>query len=270
MGIREILKESMAEEKIVAVEAAVEKMINESVETKVASLTEDLKKKYDTVSEEYCKKMIVEGVKAEKEKLIAEYDAKFLQLEETTTKNLDRFLDEVVVPQVTNDTIKTIAINETFAPIVTGMKKLLEENHIAIDSEGEAILKEARTEIINLKEQASQAIAGKLLSEERLEKLCSHMFLVEHTEGLSVDLKKRASEIFKDKSFDEIESKLPGFVTFLIESAKAPEGDGKGKKLLKENVAGESPAPEAKQPIKEDEKMGDAEQVVAVADKYMY
>jgi hypothetical protein len=269
MGIRELLKESMAEEKIVAVEAAVEKLISESVEAKVALVTEDLKKKYDTVSEEYCKKMILEGVKTEKENLIKDYDAKFLQLEEKTLKDLDRFLDEEIVSQISNDTIRAIAINETFSPIVTGIKKVLEENHVAIDSEGEAILKEARSEIINLKEQTSQAISAKLLSEERLEKLASHLFLNEHTEGLSVDLKKRASEMFKDKSFDEIESKLPGFVTFLIESTKAPEGDTK-KKLLKEGVAGETPAPETKKPIVDDNKASDADVVVDVASKYMY
>jgi imidazolonepropionase-like amidohydrolase len=270
MTIKEMLKESgMTDEKIAGIEAATEKLISEAVETKVASVSSDLKKKYDTVSEEYCKKMIAEGMKAEKDALIKAYDEKFMILENKTVADLDRFLDEMIVKQISDETIKSIAINETYSPIVAGVKKVLEENHVAIDSEGEAILKEAREEIINLKEQASQAISAKLMAEERLEEVASHFFLTEQTANLTIDQKKRVVEMFKGKSFDEIESKVPSFVGFLIESA-SHKPDEKGKKVLSESAAGESPNVDPLKPIIDNTpNMTDSEMVINAANSLL-
>ena len=232
MNIKEKLKGIMTEEEITKFEGSLQTIIIEQVEAKVATEIDSIKKKYDSVAEEYCKKTISEGIEAERTKLIAEYDTKVLAIEDKVMKGFDVFLETEILPQISNATIKKIAINEAFAPIVVGVKKVLEENFIAVDSEGSSILGEAKEEIVDLKNQLSESIAEKMTLNERLEKVATYLLISESTNGLNEDQKKRVSDMFKDKPFEEAESKIKGFVEFLCESAiagaaaPAPAADG--------------------------------------------
>lgn len=218
MDIKEKLKPIMSEEEITKFETSLQTIINEQVEARLASEIDGIKKKYDAVAEEYCKKTIEEGVEAAKATLIAEYDQKMLVLEDKVMKGFDTFLEQEILPQVSDDTIRKIAINEAFAPIVLGMKKLLEENYVAVDTEGSALLSESKQEIVDLRSQLSESIAEKMALNDRLDKVATYLLISESTNGLNETQKSRVTEMFKDKAFDEVESKIKGFVEFLCES----------------------------------------------------
>lgn len=222
MDIKEKLKGIMNEEEVKKFETSLQTIINEQVEARLATEIDGIKKKYDSVAEEYCKKTIAEGVEAERTKLIAEYDQKMLVLEDKVIKGFDTFLEQEILPQISEDTIKKIAINEAFAPIVAGIKKVFEENYVAVDTEGSSLLSEAKQEIIDLKQQLSDSIAEKMTLNERLEKVATYLLISESTNGLNEEQKKRVSEMFKDKPFEEVEEKIKGFVQFICESAGAP------------------------------------------------
>ena len=276
MDIKGKLKGIMTEEEIQKFESSLSGIINEQVEARLATEIDGIKKKYDAVAEEYCKKTISEGVEAEKTKLIAEYDKKMMALEDKCIKGLDMFLEQEILPQVSEDTIKKIAINEAFAPIVLGIKKVLEENYIAVDSEGSAILSEAKQEITDLKKQVSAQIAEKMTLNERLEKVATFLLISESTNGLNDEQKGRVKDIFKDKPFDEVESKIKGFVEFLCESevkgagnAPAPAADGStpGTGLLAEGaVAAPAVAPA---PVKPEGDVINDIDVIARAERFM-
>ena len=222
MDIKEKLKGIMTEEETKKFESALQTIITEQVEARLAAEIDGIKKKYDIVAEEYCKKTIAEGVEAERQKLITEYDQKMLALEDKVIKGFDTFLEQEILPQISDETIKKIAINEAFAPIVTGIKKVLEENFIAVDTEGSNLLTQAKQEIVDLKEQLSESIAEKMVLNERLEKVAKFLLISESTNGLNEEQKKRVSDMFSDKGFEETEEKVKGYVQFLIESAANP------------------------------------------------
>lgn len=256
MNITEKLKGIMSEDEIAKFEASVQTLINEQVEAKVATEIESIKAKYDAVAEEYCKKMIAEGVESAKQTLIGEYDGKILDIEDKVIKGFDLFLEQEIIPQISDDTITKIAINEAFAPIVTGIKRVFEENYVALDSEGTALLSEAKKEISRLNETLSESISEKMELNERLEKVATHLLMSESTNGLNVDQKKRVSEMFKDKPFEEVEKKIGGFVQFLCESevkrtAKPAEKDSTKPApaskdgVILENAIGDTSEPKA-------------------------
>lgn len=228
MDIKAKLKGVLTEEEIKSYEKSVEALISEQVEARVADEITSIKAKYDTVAEEYCKKMIAEGVEEAKTKLIAEYDQKMVALEDKVVKGLDMFIENEILPQVSDETIQKIAINEAFAPIVTGIKKVLEENYISVDTEGSALLSEAKKEIVDLKSQLSSSIKEKMQLNERLEKVATFLCISESTEGLKPSQKKRVTDMFAGKPFEEVESKIKPFVQFICESEVAgasPDAD---------------------------------------------
>lgn len=277
MDIKGKLKGIMTEEEIQKFESSLSTIINEQVEARLATEIDSIKKKYDAVAEEYCKKAVSEGVETEKTKLIAEYDKKMLTLEDKCIKGLDLFLEQEILPQVSEDTIKKIAINEAFAPIVLGIKKVLEENYIAVDSEGSAILSEAKQEITDLKKQVSAQIAEKMSLNERLEKVATFLLISESSNGLNDTQKGRVKDIFKDKPFDEVESKIKGFVEFLCESeikggagdaAPAADGTQPGTGLLAEGAVA-APAALPVAPVKPEGDVLNDIDVIARADRFM-
>lgn len=277
MNISEKLKGIMTDEEISKFETSVESLITEQVESKLATEIDSIKKKYDSVAEEYCKKMIAEGIEKQKTELIAEYDQKMLVLEDKVLKGFDLFLEQEILPQISDETINKIAINEAFAPIVTGIKKVLEENYVAVDSEGSSILSEAKQEITKLTDQLSESIAEKMQLNERLEKVATYLLISESTNGLNEEQKKRVSEMFKDKPFDEAEAKIKGFVEFICES------EAKKATVVEDAPNANSPAPASADGVIVENAIGDIpapvptvindttnENVTARAERFMY
>lgn len=276
MDIKGKLKGIMTEDEIQKFESSLSGIINEQVESRLVTEIDGIKKKYDSVAEEYCKKTISEGVEVAKKTLIAEYDKKILALEDKCIKGLDLFIEQEILPQVSEDTIKKIAINEAFAPIVLGIKKVLEENYIAIDTEGSSILSEAKQEITDLKKQINEHISEKMSLNERLEKVATFLLISESTNGLNDEQKGRVKEMFTDKPFDEVEGKIKGFVQFLTESevkggagtpAPAKDGTPGAAGVMLEGVAAApGVAPAAVKP--EGDVLQDID-VIARAEKFM-
>jgi len=277
MNIKEKLKGMMSEAEIASFEASVQTLINEQVESRLATEIDSIKKKYDTVAEEYCKKTISEGIEAERTKLIADYDQKILVIEDKVTKGFDLFLEQEILPQISDETITKIAINEAFSPIVAGIKKVFEENYIAIDTEGSSLLSEAKQEIVDLNKQLSESIAEKMALNERLEKVAKFLLISESTNGLNDAQKGRVKDMFESKSFEETEDKIKGFVEFLCESevkagttteADTTPAPASATGIIIENVV-EAPAPEAPAPEATPAPAPLDENVVERADRFM-
>jgi hypothetical protein len=257
MDIKKKLEGIMKPEEIKEFETSVEKMINEQTEARVIEETSKLQKKYDVAAEEYCNKKINEGVEEAKAQLIKEYDDKMDKIDEIVEKTLDTFLESEIIPQVSDEMINKIAINEAFAPIVNGMKQLLENNFVSVDSDGSKLLTEAKNEIINLKKETSDLIAEKIQLNERLEKAATFMLINEKSEGLTENNKKRMTEMFKGKSFDEVEGRINEYVEFLVESSNRNE-DSEDNGMINEDID-----PENKDKDKNDNSNTEDESIMA-------
>jgi len=256
--LKEMLSKILQPEDMTKFESLLTEEINSAVAAAVTAKEKEIKDKYDLLSEEYCKGKVEDGIKEATDRIILEYDEKMVQLSGKVDQQLDLFLEQEILPQITNETIGKIALNEALMPIVSGIKTLLESHGISIDSTGSSILKEARDEIVRLTEENDKNIKEKMLLNEQLESSAKFILVQEKTENLKPEQKKRVVQMFESKGFDETEDKISSFVNFLIESDNHgiadpnKEGKGDGASNANDAGAGAGPAPllENEDPLK--------------------
>lgn len=247
MKIIEKLKDVLKQEDLKELNDQIKQMVNEEVEKRVAVIADEHKEKLDKLAEEYVEKAIAE----EKKNLAEENKKELEEMEDRLIGWLDGFLDEEINEQISDEQLEKIAINETLEPIVKGIKKLFEENHIELDSEGSSLLKTKEDEIEDLKNENSSIMAKNIEYKEILEKVAIKKLIEEKTEGLSDEESKKVSVMAENvNSFDILKEKIDTIVDIVLEesnkSQKSDEnddptptngGDGvKTKKNLHEDV----------------------------------
>ena len=240
MDITDKIKEILSEEDLKVFEEALEKMINEKVGEKVSLKEEELKQKYEEISEKYVTEEVEKRLTEAKVKLVEDYDSKLTNLEKKVVSKLDSFFDHVIAEQISDQMIEKIAINEALLPVVDGIKKVYSENFIELNSDSSKKIAEAKSKIQKLEKQLSESMAKLMQSEERLEKTATYLLISEKTEGMLPSEKEKVVKLFKDKHFTEVKEKIDTFVGMLKESTKStPKVEYKKvqkKKILDESV----------------------------------
>ena len=220
MKLTEKLKDVMKPEDLVELEAGIKTMVNEQVALRVEEKTIELEKK----AEEFCEKEIQEKVEAEKEALIETYEKKMEDLENNMVEKLDNFLDSVITEQISEESIKKIALNETYEPIIKGIQDLFESKYVAIDSDGEKLVKEQKDEVERLRNENSTLIKEKMELSELAEAGAVKLIISEKTDGLTETQKERVNTFCENKTFDEVERQIDSFID-LVEGKEDDEDE---------------------------------------------
>ena len=253
-SITQKISETLSPEDMKIFESAMDKKIKEAV----ALMEEETKKKYDVLAEKYCTKKIEEAtttlktkfdedLTSEKAKLIESYDGKLANLEQKLVSRLDAFHEHEVKNLISDEVIEKIAINETYAPIVDKVRKVFADHFVAIDTDGTAQLTESQKAVKALEKQLSEAIADKIVLEEKMDKTASYLMISEKTQGLKESQKKRVVNMFKDKKFSETQSKIDSFVDLIKESKETRPVQE--KKPLIDSVTSEDDSIPAVKPV---------------------
>ncbi|MEM4260883.1 MAG: hypothetical protein QXG00_06605 [Candidatus Woesearchaeota archaeon] len=217
------LKGVLTEEDLVSLESSIKKLIEESVALKV----EEQKNLLEDEAAKEAVKIIIEKVEEAKQQIDKEYEEKLKTLEESIVNKLDQFLDSEILEKISDKTIEKIAINETYKPIVDGIMKLFEEQFVALDTEGYAILREAKEELEKYENQASELIAEKMELSKQINGLKTKNLLLEKTNMLTESQKERVSKFFEGKDFAEVSEKIDTFISLLNESTNSANKDEK-------------------------------------------
>lgn len=212
------LKETLTEEDQKALETAINSIVEEKVSKDVPLLVEEEKARLEKEYNEKLEKVINEEYEELKTTLNEEYETKVNTLEEQYVEKLDAFLEHEISEQISDEAISKIAINETLAPVVNGIKKVFAENGLELDSEGSALLKEALEEITALKDDVNRLTEENLELNKFLEKMATRDLLGTKTEGMLPEQKERVYNMFEDKSFEEVETKVDEFVDIVLET----------------------------------------------------
>lgn len=207
----------VASEDLSTITDTISEMVAESVDT----LVEEEKTKIEAIAEEYCAQKIEEGVKAVKEELIEEYDSLLEAFETELVEKLDTFLEMEISSKISEDTLKSIAVNETYKPIIEGIKGLFESEYVALDVEGHGLVRRKQSEVEQLEEQLSQALAEKMELQEAAELAATKLLIANKTKDLTESEIVRVQQFFEGKSFDEVNKKIDGFVDIVTESVTA-------------------------------------------------
>lgn len=197
-----------------SIESALKTMVNEKVDIKV----QDRVKELDMLAEEFTNKEVETKLEEAKEELIKEYDQKMEDLETNLVEKLDKFLDSEINENISDEMITKVALNETYEPIVEGIKSLFEEKFVALDTEGHGILKEAKEELEKKDEELSVLISEKMELKEALEQARTKSVILEKVEGLTESQKERVNNFFDGKDFSETSEKIESFVSMVKES----------------------------------------------------
>jgi len=231
--ISEKLKDVLKPEDLAQVETAISELISEAVEMK----EEELKKHYDKVSKEFIDTEMATKETEIRNLVNEEYSTKLETLEEQYVEKIDSFIDSEISEKISEETLQKYAINEAYKPIVEGVLSVLQENYVKFDSEGGVLLSESTARIAQLEKDNNKLIEEKLELSSIAEKAAIKLLLEEKTEGLNEEQTARVYEIFEGKTFDEIETKVVGYVDLIVEEeSKVSNEKGKDEVIEEQNV----------------------------------
>lgn len=226
--ITEKLKDVLSADDLTQIQETIEVMVQESVEAKVEAET----KRVELLAEEYVEKQIAEGMEAKTAELIAEYDAKLDELESEIVENLDKFLDMEISEKISDDMLKKIAINETYEPIIEGIKNLFENQFIDLDVEGAKVLMAKDEKISELEESAATHIAEKLELNETIDALKKDLLISEKVQDLTESEKARVLKFTESRSLAELTEGIDEIVSVVTESKSVAKTD----EVIQENI----------------------------------
>ena len=224
MTILEKLKDVLEAEDLQKLNEYIKTMVNEEVNKRVAILAEERTAKLDLMAEKY----VNERVADEKAKIEEENQKSLEEMEDRLISQLDSFLEEEINENISDEMLEKIAINETLLPIVTGIKKIFEESHVELDSEGSSIIKQANEEIETLKSEKSQLIAEKMEQHELLERTAKSHLITDKVEGLNEEQKNRVVAYFENKDFSTVQSDIDSMINLVVEEENKPVEDDEG------------------------------------------
>jgi len=217
----------------------IEKAVSDLVSESVAAKEVEFKAKYDLISEEFVATQLAEK-EAELQTKLNEENAEWRkEFESGIIDKVDQFLDSQIDAKISDALLEDVAYLQIAKPIVESIKRVYEENHIVIDSEGTKIIKEAKEEVESLKEQLSESIATSMENEKLAKVAATKLLIKESVEGLSVEQTERVKTLFEGKDFEEVQAKIGTYVTMLIEEdvkkdTKVDPVDSAEKKVILE------------------------------------
>jgi len=220
MTIMEKISDALSQEDLQKLNDHVKNMVEEEVAKRVAILVEERTKKLDMMAEKYVNERLAE----EKAKIEENNQKALEEMEDRLIGQLDSFLEEEINQNISDEMLEKVAINETLLPIVTGIKKLFEESHVELDSEGSLILKSMQENIEQLKTENSKLIAEKMEQAELLESVAKSRLIAEKVDGLKEDQKNRVETYFEGKDFITVQNDIDSMINLIVEEENKSVG----------------------------------------------
>jgi len=240
MTILEKLKDVLEAEDLQKLNDYIKTMVEEEVVKRVAIIAEERTTKLDVMAE----KFVAQRVAEEKAKLEQENQKALDEMEDRLIGQLDSFLEEEINANISDKALEKVAINETLLPIVTGIKKLFEESHMELDSEGSALLKSMQEQVETLKTEHSKLIAEKMEQSVLIEAAAKDRIISEKINGLTEEQKVRVKTFVESKDFESVQTDIDRIISIVIEEENkvghaineevvnadiVPQGDGIAK-----------------------------------------
>lgn len=255
------------EDQRAAVSSKLEKLIETRVDTKVKFQTEvieaEAKEKYDTLLKEatdkYAKDIkAVETVVLEKaasfkksienksKKLLEQVNTKKAKdievFKESIVEKLDKYLDLEMDKKIPDVYVEAVAKVQVLEPIVEGFKKTMQENYIKFDEENFGLIKDARSEIIKVREQLAESTKKNMEMNSKIKKFERSVKISEVCEGLTEAQRERASKLLESYDTDEIKDRFSSIRDLIIENVGDVKTNGKEEEM-EEEIGDETKAP---------------------------
>ena len=234
--------------------------LNEETQTQV-------KEKLQDIIEVKASELSESKLKDEKNQLIEEYEEKFEEYKNDITSKFSNFVDtvldeEMVIPE---KIVEYARKGELYSDLIEQFKTRLAIDEGLLDKEVKNLLREAKEEIIKLREEVDEKTSSELELQKDAQDLASALYLRKKCDGLTESQKSHVIDILEgitDK--EEIDRKFKvvlGTVTEQEEEEEEEEeeeGDDKEKKK-KKKVKKDDGEEEEEEEEKKDEGKGISE-----------
>ncbi|HRR49300.1 MAG TPA: hypothetical protein P5293_05035 [Bacteroidales bacterium] len=192
-------------------------------ESQITSIKEKLDAIVDVKSRERADSLL----KEESEKLIEEYEGKFEEYKNDITSKFSNFVDQVLeeelkLPEKIVDYAKK---GELYDDVIQELKVRLAIDEGVLNEEIRELLREAKEEIIRLKDELNKETAGRLQAEEDARALASHLYLRKKCDGLTESQRRKVIDLLGDlNEKTEIDRKFQIVVDTVLEQ-DAPDAE---------------------------------------------
>jgi hypothetical protein len=191
--------------------------LEESFKVRAEKFKESAIEKLDEMAESYVAEEVEKRVEALKVTLEEGYADKIQILEDNVVATLDKFLELEVSEKISDALLESIAINETYAPIVAGIRDLFETKFVALDVDGKSVIKEAEEKASALKTRLSESTDKNLALIAEMDKLKLENLVLKETASLTESQKSRVSIMLEGKSFADASSKISTIMEIVSE-----------------------------------------------------
>jgi hypothetical protein len=186
----------------------------------------ELKDKLEGIIEVKASEMSEAKLAEKKEDLIEEYENKFDEYKDDITSKFSNFVDSVLEEELSipENILEYAHKGELYSELIEQFKVRLSIDEGLIDSEVKDLLKEAKQEILGLRDELNGTIAENLEVKKDAQDLASNLYLRKKCDGLTESQKTRVLDILEgvtdkgiiDKKFD-----------IILESIKIDKADTK-------------------------------------------
>lgn len=213
-----------------------EDRINEQVSKRVA----EEKKLMEAITQKYCEKKALTIAKkadkklaekmqilenATKKYILEHFDVEFEkkyreeleQIEENTVNRLDQYVEAVLDEKISPKLIEQMAMNETCATAIKGIRSVLAEQFMDVDCSGKAQMAKLKNDKMELEESLKKQVNLNFDLRNSNKALQKAKIVAEACVGLSAKEAQRVRNYFEPKKLDETKADLPGFVKMLKE-----------------------------------------------------
>jgi len=178
-----------------------------------------IKEKLETLIELKAKEAVDELLQTEKDKLIEQYEEKFDAYKEDITSKFSNFVDEILDEQmqIPEKVLEYARKGELYSDLIEQFKVRLGVDEGLLDEEVKALLKEAKTEIQNLRSKLDESISDKLEVTGDAQDLAAELYLYKKCDGLTTEQSTHVMQMLEGvKDRNEIDKKFD----FIVEAYK--------------------------------------------------
>jgi exonuclease VII large subunit len=153
------------------------------------------------------------------EKFKERYGEELQAIEDRVVEGVDVYFNYAVNEKINPELITKTAINETFAPIVQGIRSLFEEQYVPLNVSGTKKLKEANRKIAELESKLKEQYNENIRISEAAEQSAKKALIAEKTEGFTAEQKEKVNEFFQGKSFSTVKEDIDNYCSIITETA---------------------------------------------------
>jgi len=149
-------------------------------------------------------------------------------------EKLDKYLDLEMQRTIPDTYVEAVAKVSVLEPIVEDVKKTLNNNFIKFDEENFGLLKDAREEIVKLREEVAEVTKTNMNLNSDLGDYKRSVKLSEVCEGLTDAQRERATKLLESYDVEELEERFSMIQDIIIEGFEKKDDEKEEEEVVEE------------------------------------